>query len=177
MAAQTASRLRAAALRKQVLELGEDLLDGVQVGRVFGQEEQLGAGRADGPTHGPPLWLPRLSMTTMSPGLKRRDEDLLDIELERLAVDRAIEDPWGVDAVVPQRRHEGHGLPVAVRDLGLQPQAARRPAAQRRHVGLGPGLVDEDQAGGIDAALIGLPLRPPTRDVGALPFAGDDGFF
>ena len=29
---------------QQVLELGEDLLDGVQVGRVFRQEEQLGAG-------------------------------------------------------------------------------------------------------------------------------------
>ena len=37
---------------QQVLELGEDLLDGVQVGRVFRQEEQLGAGCADGLANG-----------------------------------------------------------------------------------------------------------------------------
>jgi hypothetical protein len=30
-----------------MLELGEHLLDGVQVGRVFWQEEELGAGRTD----------------------------------------------------------------------------------------------------------------------------------
>ena len=37
---------------QQVLELGEDLLDRVQVGRVFRQEEELGAGRADELAHG-----------------------------------------------------------------------------------------------------------------------------
>ena len=31
--------VRAAVLRSRVLELGEDLFDRVQVGRVFGQEE------------------------------------------------------------------------------------------------------------------------------------------
>jgi hypothetical protein len=34
-------------LSEQMLELGEDLLDGVEVRGVFGQEEQLGARRAD----------------------------------------------------------------------------------------------------------------------------------
>lgn len=34
-----------------VLELGEDLLDGVQVGKVIRQEEEGCAGRADGATH------------------------------------------------------------------------------------------------------------------------------
>ncbi len=48
MAEQIASTVRAAAFRRQVFELGEDLFDRVQVGRVFGQEEELGAGRADG---------------------------------------------------------------------------------------------------------------------------------
>jgi hypothetical protein len=31
-----------------MLELGEDLLNRIEVGRVFRQEQQLGAGRADG---------------------------------------------------------------------------------------------------------------------------------
>jgi hypothetical protein len=34
-------------LAQEVFDLGEDLLDRVQVRRVFRQEEELGAGRAD----------------------------------------------------------------------------------------------------------------------------------
>src|ERR1700687_1262407 len=39
-------------LAQQVLELGEDLLDRVEVGRVFRQEDQFGTHRADQPAHG-----------------------------------------------------------------------------------------------------------------------------
>jgi hypothetical protein len=66
---------------------------------------------------------------------------------------------------------------VAVWDFGCQPGAARCPASQGSHVGLGPGLVDEDQALRIDLALILLPLRAPAGDVRAVAFAGDDAFF
>ncbi len=37
---------------QQMLELGEDLLDGIEVRGVFRQEEELGAGRTDGATNG-----------------------------------------------------------------------------------------------------------------------------
>src|SRR5262252_8272297 len=44
---------RAGLVAAQVmLELGEELLDRVEVGGVFGQEEQLGADPAQGLTHG-----------------------------------------------------------------------------------------------------------------------------
>jgi hypothetical protein len=46
-----------------------------------------------------------------------------------------------------------------------------------RHVGLGPGLVDEHQPLGLNPALILCPLRPPTRDAGTLAFASHHGFF
>ena len=49
------------------LEFGEDLLDGIEIGQVARQEEQLGAGGPDQLTHGVTLWLPKLSMITMSP--------------------------------------------------------------------------------------------------------------
>ena len=62
-------------------------------------------------------------------------------------------------------------------ELGLEPQVTRCPSPQRRHVGLGPGLVDEDQTLRLDAVLILAPLRPPVRDVGAIAFAGHHGFF
>src|ERR1700745_4347710 len=37
---------------QQMVELGEELLDGVEVGRVFRQEEELGPGGSDGLTYG-----------------------------------------------------------------------------------------------------------------------------
>ena len=62
-------------------------------------------------------------------------------------------------------------------DLGDQPLAPRRPAVGARHVGLGPGLVDEDQAGRIKPSLILFPLRPPPGDVRTILLAGVQAFF
>jgi hypothetical protein len=76
-----------------------------------------------------------------------------------------------------ERSQEGRGLPVPVRSLGLEPQALRCPSSQRRHVGPGPGLVDEDQTLRLDAVLIFAPLRSPVCHVGSIAFAGHHGFF
>ena len=41
-----------------------------------------------------------------------RDEDLVDVEAERLAVDWPVEEPWRLDPVVPQGGEERHRPPV-----------------------------------------------------------------
>jgi hypothetical protein len=61
--------------------------------------------------------------------------------------------------------------------LGDQPLAASGAAVRARHVGLGPGLVDEDEPRRIKATLILLPLRPSPGDVGAILLAGVQAFF
>jgi hypothetical protein len=76
-----------------------------------------------------------------------------------------------------QGSQEGRGFPMAVRDFGDEPDAARRPHSERFHVGLGPGLVDEDQALRVNPVLIFCPLRPLAGDIGTVAFTGDDGFF
>jgi hypothetical protein len=45
------------------------------------------------------------------------------------------------------------------------------------HIGLGPGLVDEDETRGIKLVLIPFPLCPPPCDVGTILFAGAQAFF
>ena len=105
------------------------------------------------------------------------DEDLCDIEQEALAIDRPLDEPWRHHAIVSQSGDEGEGLPAALRDFGQQTLAARCPAAQRGHIGLGPGLIDEDQAGRIDPLLIGPPLDPPAGDVLTIPLLGDQRLF
>ena len=46
---------------QQALELGEDLLDGVQVGEYFGRKNSLAPRERMSAPHGLLLWLPRLS--------------------------------------------------------------------------------------------------------------------
>ncbi len=164
-------------LTQQVLELGEHLLDRIEIWGVFGQEERLGAGATDGLAHGFALVTTQIVHDDDVAGLERRDEGVLDVALEAGAVDRAVEQPRGVDAIMAQRGQERHGLPSAPRHLGLEPVAPRRPSPERRHVGLGPRLVDEDQALRIDALAILDPLRPSSPDVEAILFAGQHGFF
>jgi len=55
--------------------------------------------------------------------------------------------------------------------------SARRPPTKRRHVGLGPGFVDEDQARRVDAVLIGHPLQAAARYIGPVALAGDQRLF
>lgn len=54
---------------------------------------------------------------------------------------------------------------MTVGRTGLETLAAWSPAAQRRHVGLDPGLADEDELRRVDPALMGLPALPLAGDV------------
>jgi hypothetical protein len=51
---------------------------------------------------------------------------------------------------------------VAIGHLNRQPFTAPSPSAQRRHVGLDPGLIDEDKARGINQPLVMSPLAAPS---------------
>src|SRR5262249_33116481 len=156
---------------------GKDLLDWVQVRRVFGQEEKPGARCSNELAHGFALVAAEIVHDNDIPRLQGGDEDLLDVNSEGLAVDRTVENPWGVNATGAQGSQKGRRLPAAVRDFGSEPRAAGRPSPQRRHVRLGPGLVDEDQTLRLDPALILFPLPSLACDVGTIAFAGDESFF
>ena len=160
-----------------MFEFGEDLLDRVQVGGICRQEEQLGSRRADQPAYGFAFVTAEIVHDDDIAGTKRWEEDLFDIEPKALAVDRTFEQPWRLDAITTQRRQESQGLPTAVRHFGYEPLAAGRPASQRRHIGSGPGLVDEDKPLRIDAFLTFDPLRSPPRDLGTISFASHHAFF
>lgn len=52
---------------QECFELGEDLLDAIQIGTIRRKEEEFGAGRADRAPDGLSFWVSGLSMMTMSP--------------------------------------------------------------------------------------------------------------
>ena len=115
-------------------------------------------------------------MMTMSPG-SSWDQDLLDIGLKGLAVDRSVQDHGRGHAREPQAGNEGGGLAVAVRHAHAQPLTPWSPAMLTGHLGRCPGLIDEHQALGIEVELsLGRGLAPPY-DVGALLLRGVGGLF
>jgi hypothetical protein len=59
----------------------------------------------------------------------------------------------------------------------MEPLADRSPTAQRRHVGLGPSLVDEDEAPGVRPVLAFLPLLAPPGDLWTQLFGRQHAFF
>ena len=62
-------------------------------------------------------------------------------------------------------------------DEGGEAESGCVAAMGPRHVGFGPGVIDEDQAGRIKPPLILSPLRPPPGDVRTILFAGLQAFF
>lgn len=160
-----------------MLEFGEDLLDRIEIGAV-GREEQEPC--ASGPDRGPDgglLVAGEVVHDDDVAGRECRAELFFDPCREAGGIYRLIEDEGRIDPVAAQCGDEGHRLPVAIRRLGVEPLADRRPAPQGRHIGLGPGLVDEDQAPGIRSILELLPLLAPSGDLRPQLLGGKNAFF
>lgn len=164
-------------LAQERFELCEDLLDRIEIGTIWRQEEQLGSDGSKGTTHGFGFVTAEIVDDNNIAGSERRQKKLLDIGAEALAVDRSIDDARRVDPVVAQRRQKGQRSPMSVRNLAQEPVTTRCPAAQARHVGLGPGLVDKDQTRWIKPILIGFPPCASAGDVGTILLGGEQRFF
>lgn len=161
----------------EMLELGKDLLDGVQVRAVGWQEQEPCADVADCATDGGSFVAAQVVHDHNIASRERWDEALLDIIEEAIAIDRLIQHTGRVDPVTAQGGEEGHGFPVAVRGLGVKPLTLGCPAPQGSHVGLCPGFVNEDEPRWIKPPLIFLPLRAPSCDLGPKLFGGQYAFF
>jgi hypothetical protein len=164
-------------LSEQCFELGKDLFDGVEIGAVGRQEDELGTGAADGLADGLAFVAAQVVHDDDIARAERWHQELLDIGEEGLAVDGAVEHAGRVDPFMAERSEEGQRLPFTVWHLGHEPLPARRTAVRAGHVGLGPGLVDEDEPLGVKPALILFPLRPPARDPRTILLAGEQAFF
>ena len=162
---------------QEQLELGKDLFDRVQVGRVWRQEQEFCAGSADCFADGLAFMAPQIVHDDDVSGRERRHEELLDIGGKAHAVDRTVQHTWGVDPVVAQRGKEGERAPFAERGMGNELLPARSPAPDRRHVRLRPGFVNEDQPLWIKPPLIFLPLSASSRHRWPGLLLGEQAFF
>src|SRR3546814_16008394 len=95
----------------------------------------------------------------------------LDLGEESGAVHGAVECHRSGYAGQPQGADERGGLPVAVRDRCAAALAARGAPTEPGHLCGSAGLVDKDQALGIEVRLVGDPGRALGRYVSALLLA------
>ena len=136
-----------------VFDLGEGLLDRIEVGRVGRQIPQPRTRGVDEASERGRLVAAEIIHDDDVAGLEDRNELLLDIGPEAFAVDWAVEDARGRELIAAQGAEEGQRPPVAMRRETAHPTALGPPSAQRRHAGLDPGLVDEDQTPRVETGL------------------------
>ena len=162
---------------QHAFELREDLFDRIEVGRVFGQEDQTRACDANGFPDGGAFVRAEIIHDDDISRRERRRQNLLDISEKAFAIDRPVEDARRGDLIAAQGREESRGFPVAVGSLGDEREAAFYPAVGARHIGLGPGFVDKNETPWIKLRLNFLPARAMARDVGPILLGGIERFF
>ena len=137
-------------LAQQYFQLGEDLLDRIEVGRIGGQEQAMRPDRSYGIANRPTFVRSKIVHNDDVASREGRNQELLDIGTKALPVDRTVEHAGRGDTIAAQGGDEGQGGPFPVWHLLPQPLTARRPSPQRRHIGLGPRLINKDQTCRID---------------------------
>ena len=160
-----------------VFDLCKDLLDRIEVGRVWRQEQQFRACRLDSVTHGIALVRREVIHDHNVAGAKFADKELLDIGLEDRPVHRAFDGHRSDDAIKAQGGDESGGLPVTVRGIAYQALAPRPPAVTAYHIGRRAHLINEDQPLGVDLFLVAFPEPAGQRNIAALLLTGEQAFF
>ena len=90
-----------------VFDLGEGLLDGIEVGGVWRQVPEPGAGGLNEAAQSGGFVAAEIVHDDNVAGSEYGDELLFDIGTEALAIDRAIEDAWSCEPVAAQGTEEG----------------------------------------------------------------------
>jgi len=158
-------------------EFRKGFFDWIEVGAVGRQIKQAGACRANHRTDGGPLVAGQIVHHNDVARLEFGDENLFDIDLKSVPVDRTIEHKGRRNPADPNPGDEGRCLPVSMRDAGTQPLPARAAPMCASHVRRGPGLVDENETLGIKVELALEPVLSPLQDVGTILLAGVRSLF
>ena len=168
-----ASRL----LPQEGLELGEGEFDGVHVGAVGRQVEDLGAPRGDGFVDACDLVSGEVVEHDDVAAPEGRGEHVTDVNPEGLTIHWSVEHPGCGEPREAQAGDKGHGFPMPKGRAVPAALADRRPAIKARHLGVEAGLVEEDQAMRIDEGLGRPPQLAAGRDVGPVLLGRAQSFF
>ena len=121
-------------------------------------------------------WLPRLSRIDDVAWLQRRNQELLDVAAEDRPIDRSLDDARLGQRIDPERSKECERAPAPIGREAKKTLSFWGPTADRRHGGLDPGFIDEDEPCRIEARAHPSPSLAPSGDVGALLLSREERF-
>ncbi len=162
---------------EQGLELGKELLDGIQIGRVRRQIAQLCPCRFNGFAYASHRVTAQVVGNDDIAGLERGTEEIPDVGQERRPLHRAIHHQRSRQAVMAQSSENRGGLPVTVRNGTDAALPLVGPAVAPCHLGAGAGFIKKYQSRGIKLALPRLPFTTCLLYVRSFLLAGVQGFF
>lgn len=160
-----------------VLDLGNDLLDEVEVGRVGRQKREPCADAADRRADGARTMAAEIVEDNDVALPQRRHQELHDVGTEDRADDGSFDHAGLGERVDPEGCEERERVPAAVGGEAEELLAPGAAAADRGHVGLDPGLVDEEEPCRIEMAACPHPSRAPPYDVRTQLLSRKERFF
>src|SRR3954469_3800156 len=164
-------------LPEQSLELGEELLDRVEIRGIGREVKHAGPRRPDRLLDPGDLVNSQVVHRDHVARLQRRREHLLDVGAERRPRHGPIEHKRCDDPARPQARHDGRGLPMTRRHRIDQALASWTPAGEAGHRCGRGGLVDDDEALTIHVALPHPPAAAVPGHVGPILLGRSQALF
>lgn len=158
-------------------QLGEEVLDGVEIRAVGRQEHQGSAPGFDGLTDPGHLVRTQIVGDDKIAWPQGRAQHLAHVFQKGRPVHRAIQKPGSLQAIAAQGRHESIGVPVAVGDFVYAALALLSSTVSARHIGGEARFIQKDQSGAFPSPLIAAPLLSRQPHVLALLLAGVQRFF
>lgn len=136
-----------------MFDLGECLLNRIEVRRIWRQIEECRARGSDGTSYGLGFVTAKIVHDDDVSRFECFNELLLDPGSEEGTVYWTVENIRGCQSIAAQGRQKGHGIPLAVRRKAAQSFATLPPASQRRHIGFDPCLINEHEPVRINVGL------------------------
>src|SRR5215213_597205 len=164
-------------LPEQSLELGEELLDWVEIRGIGREVKHAGPDRPDRLLDPDDLVNSQVVHHHNVVWFQFRREHLRDVGAERLPGHGPIEHKRCKDPARPQARHNGRGFPVSRRHRIDQALAPGVPAVEAGHGRGRARLVDEDEAVRIHVALPHPPASAVAGHIGPVLLAGSQALF
>lgn len=164
-------------LAQQRLELGEHLLDRIEVRRVWRLVQDAGAPGSDGLRNAADLVAGQVVGNDDVPGVERGAQELTHPGQEHLSVHGAIDHQRGSHTIMAQASNERGGLPMPMRGRSHAALAAPGAPVAACHVRAGGRLIQKDQPVWLQATLPGPPLLARLLYVGPILLAGVQRFF
>jgi hypothetical protein len=157
---------------KQGFQLGEELLDRIEIGTVGRQIKKARPGFFDGGSDAGDLVARQVVHDDEIAVLQGWREELLHPGAERFAVHWAIDHTRSGDTIMPQRADKGRRLPMTEGNVRDETFAARRASVKARHLGRRACLVDEDKTLRVQFGLPREPFLAGLCDISALLLGG-----